>query len=282
MRMLFNLVIAAAIVYLVLVLLVYFGQSRLIYFPETEQDISFTPTQIGLAYESVKISTTDNETLHGWFVPTPEAKATVLFFHGNAGNISHRMDYLPMFHRLGYNLFIIDYRGYGQSSGSPSESGTYQDAQAAWRYLVEDKGVVPSRVVIFGESLGGAVASWLAAREKPGALVLASAFTSVPDMATKIYPFLPVHLISRFDYNTLESLRSVACPVLVAHSPEDEIVPFKHGQKLYQAAPEPKQFLTLQGGHNNGFIFMRETWIEALGTFVTANLIDPEVATDKN
>ncbi len=282
MRMLFNLVIVAAIVYLVLVLLVYFGQSRLIYFPETEQDISFTPTQIGLAYESVKISTTDNETLHGWFVPTPEAKATVLFFHGNAGNISHRMDYLPMFHRLGYNLFIIDYRGYGQSSGSPSESGTYQDAQAAWRYLVEDKGVAPSRVVIFGESLGGAVATWLAAREKPGALVLASAFTSVPDMATIIYPFLPVHLISRFDYNTLKSLRSVACPVLVAHSPEDEIVPFKHGQKLYQAAPKPKQFLTLQGGHNNGFIFMREKWIEALGTFVTANLRDPEVATDKN
>ncbi len=115
-----------------------------------------TPKQAGLAYEPVKISTTDGETLHGWFVPAAAANGTVLFFHGNAGNISHRMEYLLMFHRLGYDTFIFDYRGYGESSGAPSESGTYLDAQAAWRYLTETKGIPPARIMLFGESLGGA------------------------------------------------------------------------------------------------------------------------------
>lgn len=283
MRMLLNIVLMTTIAYAALALLVFVAQPRLIYFPETGRDIIATPDQAGLAYEPVKIATADGETLHGWFVPAPAQgvqavdKGTVLFFHGNAGNISHRMEYLLMLHRLGYNTFIFDYRGYGQSSGSPSESGTHLDAEAAWRYLTETKGVAPARVVLFGESLGGAVAAGLAARvtlagSKPAALVLASTFTSVPDVAAKIYPFLPVRLLSRFDYNTLEYLRSVTSPVFVAHSPQDEIIPFEHGRVLYQAAPEPKQFLELQGGHNDGFIFMRETWVKALGEFIDANM----------
>jgi len=268
MRMLLNIAIIAAIAYAALVLLVFSVQSRLIYYPGTGRDMVATPKQAGLAYEPVKISTTDGETLHGWFVPAAAANGTVLFFHGNAGNISHRMEYLLMFHRLGYDTFIFDYRGYGESSGAPSESGTYLDAQAAWRYLTETKAIPPERIVLFGESLGGAVAAWLAAREKPGALVLASVFTSVPDMAAKIYPFLPVRLLSRFDYNTLEYLQSVACPVFVAHSHQDEIVPFEQGRALYQAALGPKQFLELQGGHNDGFVFMRKEWVRALGAFL--------------
>lgn len=272
MRMLFNLVIMIAVAYAALVMAIFFGQSRLIYYPESGKSIAGTPSDLGLAYEPVEISTSDSETLHGWFVSAPAATGTILFFHGNAGNISHRMEYLLMFYRLGYNTFIFDYRGYGQSSGSPSESGTYLDAQAAWRYLTEKKGILPTRIVLFGESLGGAVAAWLAAREKPALLVMASVFTSVPDMAAKIYPFLPVRLLSRFEYNTIEYLQSVTCPVFIAHSPQDEIVPFAHGPALYQAAPEPKEFLELQGGHNSGFIFMREDWMEALGKFIGANL----------
>ena len=272
MRMLFNLLITVFVAYLGLVLLIYLAQSRLIYFPEPGREIVSTPDQIGLAYESVEIVTANNETLHAWYVPASEAKVTILFFHGNAGNISHRMDYLPMFHRLGYNTLIFDYQGYGQSSGSPSELGTYQDASAAWQYLTEIKNIAPAEIILFGESLGGAIAAWLAAKENAGLLVLASAFTSVPDMAEKIYPFLPVRLIARFDYNTLASLQSINKPVFVAHSPQDELVPFEHGQRLFQTAAEPKQFLTLQGGHNNGFIFMRESWVNALSAFVDENL----------
>lgn len=270
--MLFNFTIMAAIAYSALVLMVFFSQASLIYYPETGRNIVATPDDAGLAYEPVQISTTDGETLHGWFVPALAANGTVLFFHGNAGNISHRMEYLLMFYRLGYNTFIFDYRGYGQSSGSPSESGTYLDAQAAWRYLTEAKSIPPAHIVLFGESLGGAVAARLAMDEKPAALVLASVFTSIPDMAAKIYPFLPVRLLSRFEYNTIEYLQSVTCPVFIAHSPQDEIVPFAHGRALYQAAPEPKRFLELQGGHNTGFIFMQEEWVKALGEFIGTSL----------
>ncbi len=276
MRKLLNLAVIVVIAYTALALLVFLIQSRLIYFPETGRSIIAAPDYVGLAYEPVKLSTADGETLHGWFVPatatTAAANGTVLFFHGNAGNISHRMEYLLMFHRMGYDTLIFDYRGYGQSSGSPTEAGTYLDAQAAWRYLLVTKAISPSRIVLFGESLGGAVAAWLATQETPAVLVLASVFTSVPKIAAKIYPFLPVRLLVRFDYNTLGYLQSVTCPVFVAHSPQDEIVPVEQGRALYQAAAAPKQFLELQGGHNDGFIFMREEWVQALGDFIRASL----------
>jgi fermentation-respiration switch protein FrsA (DUF1100 family) len=278
--MLFNFAVMAAIAYILLAGFLFFAQSHLIYFPDYARDIAITPCDAGLAYESVGISTVDGETLHGWFVPAPEPSGTVLFFHGNAGNISHRMQYLSMFNSLGYNTFIFDYRGYGDSSGTPSEPGTYRDAEAAWDYLTQERSMPPGRIILFGESLGGAIAAWLAAREKPGLLVLASAFTSVPDMAAKLYPFLPVRLLSRFEYNTLESLSSVACPVFVAHSPDDEIVPFAQGQALYEAAPPPKEFLELQGGHNDGFIFMRKEWVGAMDEFIRLNLDSEDAEPD--
>lgn len=273
MRMLLNLFILLAIAYLALVLSVYLGQSRLVYFPDKQ--LSNTPAIFGVNYSSVSIATADGETLHGWWVPVPDATGTVLFFHGNAGNISHRINYLTMFKQLGYNTLLFDYRGYGESSGTPSESGTYLDAQAAWQHLIVTQKIVPEQMVLFGESLGGPIAAWLAAREKPGLLVLASTFTAVSDLATQIYPFLPVRWINRFEYNTLESLQSVTCPVFIAHSPQDEIVPFQHGQRLFQTVSGPKQFLTLQGGHNNGFIFMQPAWQKALGAFMDEHLASP-------
>ena len=276
MRMLLTLGIMVALAYAAVAALIFFAQPRLVYYPEIGRSLIGTPSDVELPYETVEITTADGESLHGWYVPAPDATATVLFLHGNAGNISHRMGYLTMFYRLGYNTLIFDYRGYGKSSGTPTEEGTYRDAKAAWEYITQKKAIVPSNVVLFGESLGGAVASWLAVREKPGLLVLASAFTSVPDMGAKLYPFLPVRLLSRFEYNTLEHLKDVTCPVFVAHSPQDEIVPFEHGQVLYEAAPSPKQFLELEGGHNNGFVYMREEWAEALGDFIDRNLVTLE------
>lgn len=278
MHMLLNSFIALIAIYLAFVVLVYFNQSHLVYFPEKQ--IGNTPEAIGLDYTAVNITTGDGETLHGWWVPVADAKGTVLFFHGNAGNISHRIDYLAMFKQLGYNTLLFDYRGYGQSSGTPSESGTYLDAQTAWRYLIEIQGIAPERIVLFGESLGGAVAAWLATREKPRLLALVSTFTSVPDLAAEIYPFLPVRWISRFDYNTLEFLQSITCPVFIAHSPQDEIIPYRHGQRLFQATSEPKQFLPLQGTHNTGFIFMQPVWKRALGAFMDRHLAVHESVTN--
>jgi fermentation-respiration switch protein FrsA (DUF1100 family) len=268
MRMMWHALGILAAAYGGLALLVYIFQSRLIFYPETGREITATPGQIGLPYEDIHLKTSDGVSLHGWYIQAPQPRGTVLFLHGNAGNISHRLDSVRMFHRLGYNTLIFDYRGYGNSSGAPTEQGTYLDAEAAWRYLTEQQHIPSCRIVLFGESLGGAVAAWLAAHQKPAALVIASGFTSVPDLGQQLYPFLPVRWLARIRYDTREYLRVIEAPVLIAHSPEDDIIPFEHGRALYAAANPPKQFLELAGGHNDGFIFMRESWVRVLGDFL--------------
>ena len=257
-----------AAIYGGLALLLAVFQSHLVFYPGTGREMIATPAQMGLPYEDIHLKTPDGVSLHGWYISAGQSRGTVLFLHGNAGNISHRLDSIEMFHRLGYSTLIFDYRGYGNSGGTPTEQGTYRDAEAAWRYLTEQRRIPSCRVVLFGESLGGAVAAWLAAREKPATLVIASGFTSVPDLGQKLYPYLPVRWLARIRYDTRESLRAVTAPVLIAHSPEDDIVPFEHGQALFAAANPPKQFLELAGGHNDGFIFMREAWVRVLGDFL--------------
>jgi len=247
---------------------VYLVQDSLVYFPNMAREHAATPAAFGLRYEDVSLATEDHETLHAWWVPAERARGTVLHFHGNAGNISHRIEYARMFRGLGYNTLLVDYRGYGKSTGTPSEEGTYRDALAARRWLLETRAVRDADLVVFGESLGAAVGCWLAARYTPRALVLASTFTSVPDLGAEVYGLLPVRLISRFKYDTRECLAGVKAPVLVLHSPRDDIIPFAHGEKLYAAAREPKQFLELDGGHNDGFVYTRPAWVEALGGFL--------------
>jgi fermentation-respiration switch protein FrsA (DUF1100 family) len=267
-RMLWQALIAALVAYALVLALVYLFQSRLVYFPETGRSVAATPQAYGLRFEPVTITTEDNERLAAWWVPAENALGAVLFFHGNAGNISHRLDYLEMFNRLRYSTLIVDYRGYGQSTGSPGEQGTYRDAQASWDYLRHARAAREQDIVVVGESLGGAVAAWLAARERPRAVVLASTFTSVPDLGAQVYPFLPVRLLSRIRYDTLAAVKAIKSPLLVAHSREDDIIPYAQGRALYEAANEPKQFLDLAGGHNDGFLFMRKEWIAALGAFL--------------
>ncbi|HEX9226784.1 MAG TPA: alpha/beta hydrolase [Arthrobacter sp.] len=271
--MLGTLLIGLALGYGALAGLLYVTQERMVFYPEIGgRSLDANPGTLGLPFEEVSLETSDGERLHGWYVPAPDARGVVLFCHGNAGNISHRIDYLLMFHRMGYSVLIFDYRGYGLSSGRPTEQGTYLDAEAAWRHLTETRAVPPGRIVVAGESLGGAVAAWLAARRTPGALVLASTFTSVPDMGAAVYPWLPVRLLARLSYDARDSVARVQAPVFVAHSPDDEIVPFAQGRALYDAARGPKQFLELAGGHNDGFIFMREAWSAALARFLGASL----------
>ncbi len=242
-------------------------QSHYIYYPV--RVLSTDPGSIGLNFESVSFETADGVKLSGWFIPGENAKGVILFCHGNAGNISHRLESIQIFHRLGLDIFIFDYRGYGQSEGKPTEPGTYQDAEAAWRYLTEERQVNPSKIIVFGRSLGGAVASWLAQRHTPGALILESAFTSLPDIAATVYPYLPVRLLLRSKYNTAEYLGRINCPVLIVHSRNDEIMPFSHGQRLFEMAKEPRKFLEITGTHNEGFITSGKRYEEGLNAFVS-------------
>jgi len=263
-----NFMASAAIVYAVVVLLVFVFQQHLVYLPQVARELVATPRAANLDFEEVQLRTEDGETLHGWWVPAQTARGAVLILHGNAGNISHRVEYLTMFNSLGYASLIIDYRGYGRSSGSPTEEGTYRDAEAAWRHLTEARGLKPREIVIMGESLGGGVAAWLAFKHPPRALVLASTFKSVPDLGAQIYPWLPVRWLARIEYNNLDRVRQIAAPLLIAHSRNDDIIPFTHGEALYAAAHEPKQFLVLSGGHNDSFLFMRREWVRAVGAFL--------------
>ena len=265
-------VITVIIVYILFAGFLFITQSRYVYYPE--HVITSDPSYIGLPFENVSIQTEDNLTLSGWYIPKENSLGVVLFCHGNAGNIGHRLESIRLFHQLGLDILIFDYRGYGQSEGKPTEEGTYKDAEAVWQYLVEERHTNPEKIVIFGRSLGGAIASWLASRHTPGLLILESTFTSLPDIAANLYPYLPVRLLLRFKYNTTEYLGEVDCPTLIIHSRDDEMMPFAHGQQLFEIAPKPKEFLEITGTHNEGFITSGVRYEEGLRTFIHKYLDD--------
>ena len=250
---------------LVIVLLTYVGvcmvvawlQARLIYFPTREYPQ--TPADIGLEFEDLTLQTRDGERIAAWYVAAPEKHGSIIFCHGNAGNISDRLHVLRQLHHLGYNALIFDYRGYGRSTGSSGEAGTYLDAEAAWDYLVNTRGEAPGRIVLFGRSLGGAVAIELARRHPPAGLVVECTFTSLVDVARVHYPLLPVSLILVHRYESVGKVPEITCPKLFIHGRDDELIPFAQGQALYEAAAFPKQFMETPGGHNEaGFDYSDE------------------------
>jgi fermentation-respiration switch protein FrsA (DUF1100 family) len=265
-----KIVLVVCLGYVAILGVLYIFQSRLIYYPQVGREVAMTPAARGIAYDEVAIRTDDGEILNAWWIPASASRGVALLLPGNAGNISHRIDYALMFRGLGFSTLLVDYRGYGKSTGKPSEEGTYSDADAAWRWLTEVRGIPGREVVVYGESLGGGVSSWLASRYPPRALVLASTFTSALDLGAELYWFLPVRMITRFRYDTLTRLADVHAPVLVIHSRTDEIVPYSHGERLYAAANAPKAFLEISGGHNDSAVFMRREWVEALGAFLDA------------
>jgi fermentation-respiration switch protein FrsA (DUF1100 family) len=264
-----SLAISVALGLLLLNGLMYFQQKSMIFYP-MEQLVQ-TPAQWGLGYEDVFLDTADNVRLHGWFIPNPQSDRVLLFFHGNAGNISHRRDSIEIFYRLGLNVFIIDYRGYGESDGSPGEQGMYKDADAAWRYLTEDRGYAPEQILIFGRSLGGAVAAKLASEVQARGLILESTLSSARDFARAVFTLLSRLVVLRYTFDTVAYVQRVHDPVLVLHSPEDEIMPFHLGEKVFQNANQPKHFIRMRGDHNNGFILSQpeyeqqlDAWLQAL------------------
>ncbi len=277
MRTLISLLSVAASIYALLALTVYLLQGKMVFLSDLPgRALTATPDDIGLEYEDVSLPTSDDERLHGWYVPATDRRGVVLFFHGNAGNISHRLDSIEIFHQLGLDTLIIDYRGYGESTGKTNEQGTYLDAEAAWSYLVNDRGIPADRIIVFGRSLGGAIGAWLGAQHTPAAVIIESSFTSGVDMARRLYPFLPVHLITRLRYPVAEYASRLDCPALVVHSRNDEIIPFEMGQSIYAAVKQRKSFLELRGDHNNGFFISRHDYIAGLDGFIES-VLDPGI-----
>lgn len=244
----------------------YLRQPDMVFFPQ--RPLQAAPDDWGMAYQDVKLLTADGVRLHGWYVPHVEARRTVLFFHGNAGNISHRQESIEIFRDLGLNVLIIDYRGYGRSEGTPDEAGLYADADAAWRYLVDVQQIRDEDIIIFGRSLGGAVAADLGARVQAGALVLESTFSSARAMSRLMFPLLSYLIVPRFKFNVAERVGAVHYPVLVLHSPDDDIIPFRLGEEVYAAANEPKTFVPLKGDHNSGFLQAQPDYERALAQFI--------------
>lgn len=252
--------------------LLYLMQPSMVFYPYRE--LVETPAARGLEYEDVQIDTDDGVRLHGWYIPREGAEEVVLFLHGNGGNISHRGDSISIFHRLGLNVLIIDYRGYGKSEGTPSEEGLYEDARSAWRYLIGKRGFRGEQIIIFGRSIGAAVATKLAAEltleRGPKKVILESAFSSARDMADRVLPLISRVVMMRYPFNSMERIKDINARLLMLHSPDDEIIPYRLGEKLYQAANEPKQFVKLKGDHNYGFMLSQPEYERALARFINA------------
>lgn len=251
-------------------------QPRFIYRPHTNVDIRSRSKVID--HEEITYQTKDGVTISAWYVPhvspvpveeAEKPKGVVLFCHGNAGNISQRIDTFNIFRQLELSTFIFDYRGYGKSAGTPGEKGTYRDADGAWNYLVKDMKVKPGEIIVFGRSLGGGIASYLAQKYPLRALIIESSFTSITDLASGSYRWGPLKLMIRFKYNTIGRLKDIHCPVLIVHSPDDRLIPFDHGQALYEAANPPRKFLRITGDHLNGFLKSGSLYVEGLREFIS-------------
>lgn len=270
--MLLRWVAGIALVYLLVMALAWAFQERLLYLPHVGRDPVGTPADRGLSWAPVTLETEDGMVLEAWWLPHERPRASLLFLHGNAGNISHRLDSLVQFHRLGLSVLILDYRGYGRSEGAPSEAGLIRDARAGWRWLHEKAGHPPGEIVLFGRSLGAAVAAELAdglEGEGPAAVILASPFRSVPKLGQRLYPFLPVRWLARLSHDAERHVRGIEAPLMVIHSRDDEIIPFSEGEAVYRAARQPKHLLEIHGGHNTGYLESEPDYSAGIDAFLS-------------
>lgn len=239
-------------------------ESRSLFYPVKE--VGFTPRDIGAPYEEITFTTPDGVKLRGWLIRSNDNGRTVLYCHGNAGNIGDRMPKLKILRELGLNVFIFDYRGYGESEGKPSEEGVYLDARAAYDHLTGRPDIDKDHIAVYGVSLGGAVAIDLAVNRKIAGMVIDSSFTSAREMAQRLYPFLPSFFMkARFD--SASKVKDTRVPKLFLHSREDTVVPFAIGEKLFRAAAEPKEFVEVKGPHGESNAYDAAVFREAMKTF---------------
>jgi pimeloyl-ACP methyl ester carboxylesterase len=263
-------------IYLIYCLRYYIKQTRWLYL--RNYPFIARKRNLHIPYREISYTTSDNKTISALYVPAGDVRKdepVILFCHGNVGTIFQRIDTFHIFRQLGFGTFIFDYRGYGKSSGKPSEKGTYLDAEGAWKYLTQEMKISPQNIIIFGRSLGGGIASYIAEKYKPRAVVIESSFTSVLDIAIWSFPWVPTKQLTKFEYNTLQRLKSFDCPLLIIHSPDDEVIPFVHGKWLYRNAKEPKQFLKIKGRHYYGFLDSGNLYKNGLKHFFVQHQIIP-------
>lgn len=245
----------------------------MIYFPEKYPSGIWNPEDYGLTVEDTYFKTEDGLVLHGWFVPSKENKITLLWFHGNAGNLSHRVENIKYLNALDINVFIFDYRGYGKSKGRlPSEKTIYIDSSAAYNYLVQERKIPKENIFFFGRSLGGAVAVEMAKKFDCAGLIIESSFPSAKEMAGLMFPFLPIKYFIKTEFSSAKKLQKIYCSKLFIHGNRDNVIPFKLGKKLFDAAAGPKEFFEIDGaGHNDTYIVGKEKYFNAINRFLREN-----------
>jgi fermentation-respiration switch protein FrsA (DUF1100 family) len=269
--MIWGVLLLVAVIYLGLLLLLRLNESRLIYFPGSARRLLAPPVHLGLPTQRVEIPTEDGITLVGWAIPAGDSTGPwLLICHGNAGNLSDfgRPAHYAGLRQLGLNLLAFDYRGYGESEGVPTEEGLYADARAVYRYLQEQLGVPPSRIVVFGHSLGSAVAIDLASRVSAAGVIVEGALTSAIERGRELYPYIPVRWIAVSRYASIEKISKVSAPKLFLHARGDEVIPLAHGKRLYEAASPPKTFVELEGGHGDAFDVDSANYFGSIERFV--------------
>ncbi len=241
------------------------GVQRLVYRPWDR--FSRTPDAYGWEWEDVWFRAEDGAMLNGWYIPG-DTRKTVIFCHGNAGNISHGLRRADILKSLGVSVFLFDYRGFGKSPGTPTEKGIYADTEGALQWLKENKGLADDEIVVFGRSLGGAAALELATRHPVAGVLLESTFTSLADVARVFVPYFPAELFVFGAYNNLNKIGRIEAPVLIMASVDDEITPFEHGQKLFEHATEPKFFLAMNGRHRSSFYRTEQEYVDSIRDFL--------------
>lgn len=243
-------------------------EERFIFFPSPYPDGYYEEARSLPFLEDCWFTTEDGVKLHGWFARKDSALATLVLSHGNAGNLSHRLPIIKTLRDMGFNVFMYDYRGYGRSEGSPDEEGVYRDGRAAFDYVVKRKDVDSTKVILFGTSLGGAVAVDVALDRPAAGMILESTFSSAKDVARVAYPFLPAQFLLRSKFDSAEKIRSIHFPLLFLHGDQDSVIPISLGRKLYEAANEPKTFHVVPGAdHNDIFWVGGRAYLEQIRNF---------------